>query len=238
MKFDIISRWTGEVRFTAEIDCADDAPRSIKTGLAVKWAIKNGANLSSANLRYANLRYANLRYANLRSADLRSADLSSANLSSANLSSADLRSANLSSANLRSADLSSANLSSADLRSADLRYANLRSADLSSANLSSADLRSANLRYANLRSANLLCFGNMAEIRTMQIGRWRIGYTATELQIGCQRHAIEKWAKWDTAAGCKWVSSMDKAAPEWADRNMALVLALIEANPANEGTAP
>jgi hypothetical protein len=175
MEFDITSRWTGKAKFTAEIDCADDAPRSTKIGLAVKWAKKWGVDLSGADLRGANLRDANL---------------------------------------------SCANLSGANLRGADLSGANLRGADLSG---------------ANLRGADLLCLGNMAEIRTMQIEKWMVGYTATELQIGCQRHAIEKWAKWDTDAGRKWVSSMDTAAPEWANRNLALVLALIEANPAIKG---
>jgi hypothetical protein len=123
MKFDVLDRFTGEVKFTAEIDCADSALPSLKLGLAVKWAIKEKADLRSANLRYANL-------------------------SSANLSSADLRSANLRSADLRSADLISADLSSANLSSANLRYANLRYADLSSANLRYADLSSANLSSA------------------------------------------------------------------------------------------
>ena len=103
VKFDVLNRYSGEVQFTAEISCAEDALPSIKLGLAVKWAIKNyanlhSANLSSADLRYADLSYADLSYADLRSADLRYADLSSANLRSANLRSADLHSANLSSA--------------------------------------------------------------------------------------------------------------------------------------------
>ncbi|MBB3521092.1 pentapeptide repeat-containing protein [Rhizobium sp. BK456] len=138
MKFDVLDRYTGEVKFTADIECKEDALPSLKLGLAVKWAIKGKADLRSANLRSADL-----SSANLRSANLRSADLSSANLSSANLSYADLSSANLSYANLRSADLRSADLRSANLRSADLRSANLRSADLSYADLRSADLRSA-----------------------------------------------------------------------------------------------
>jgi len=83
LKFDVLNRYSGELQFTAEISCAADALPSIKLGLAVRWAVKNKANLSSADLS---------------SADLRSANLSSANLSSANLSSANLRSANLSSA--------------------------------------------------------------------------------------------------------------------------------------------
>ncbi|MBB3411262.1 hypothetical protein FHT87_005215 [Rhizobium sp. BK316] len=118
MQFNVLDRFSGEVKFTAEIDCDENALLSVKLGLAVKWAIKEKADLRSANLSSANLRYADLRYADLRSADLRYANLSSADLRYANLSSADLRYANLS--------------------YADLRYADLRSADLSSANLSSA----------------------------------------------------------------------------------------------------
>ncbi len=50
MKYDVLNRFTGEVQFTAEIDCAEDAPPSVKLGLAVKWAVRNGANLAGANL--------------------------------------------------------------------------------------------------------------------------------------------------------------------------------------------
>ena len=88
MQYEIYNRWTGDVQLTAEIDATDDAPRSLKIGLAVKWAMKNRANLS----------YANLSRADLRGADLRGADLSGADLSRANLRGADLRGANLSDA--------------------------------------------------------------------------------------------------------------------------------------------
>ena len=54
-KFDVLNRYTGEVQFTAEIDCAADAPPIIKLGLAVKWAVKADANLAGANLARANL---------------------------------------------------------------------------------------------------------------------------------------------------------------------------------------
>ena len=170
ISFDVKNRWSGKIKFTAEIDCKEEESKNIKLGLAVKWAIRNNADLSSADLRYADLSSADLssadlHYANLSSADLHYANLSSADLSSANLRYADLHYANLSYANLSSADLryanlSYANLSSADLRYADLHYANLRYADLHYANLRYADLRyadlsSADLRYADLRYANL-----------------------------------------------------------------------------------
>ena len=68
MRFNILSRFTGAIQFTAEIDCKEDESTSIKIGLAVKWAIKNSADLSSADLSYANLSSANLRSADLSSA--------------------------------------------------------------------------------------------------------------------------------------------------------------------------
>ena len=43
MKFEVSNRWTGDVQFTAEIDCHKDASNSIKLGLAVKWAYENDA---------------------------------------------------------------------------------------------------------------------------------------------------------------------------------------------------
>ena len=55
IKFDVLNRFSGAVQFTAEIDCADSAATSIKLSLAVRWAIKTGANLSGANLSRANL---------------------------------------------------------------------------------------------------------------------------------------------------------------------------------------
>lgn len=80
MKFDIFNRFTGAVQFTAEIDCSEDAPRSIKIGLAVRWAVKNGADLRGAILIKAILIRAELRGADLSDAELRGADLSGAKL--------------------------------------------------------------------------------------------------------------------------------------------------------------
>jgi hypothetical protein len=83
LKFDVLNRWSGEVQFSAEIGCPADALPSVKLGLAVKWAVKNGANLGGADLG---------------GADLGGADLGGANLGGANLGGANLRSANLGSA--------------------------------------------------------------------------------------------------------------------------------------------
>ena len=70
MKYDILNRWTGAVQFTAEIECGDDAPMSIKVGFAVRVAVKAGAYLAGADLAGANLAGANLADANLAGANL------------------------------------------------------------------------------------------------------------------------------------------------------------------------
>jgi len=192
------------------------------------------ADLSSADLSYADLRSANLSYADLRSANLSSADLRSADLSSADLSYADLRSANLSSADLSDADLRSANLSSADLRSANLRSANLSDADLRSANLRSANLSDANLSSANLRSANLSdanlsgAIGNMKELKTIRCDMWPVSYTASVIQIGCQRHDISEWWSFSDES----ISGMDHSALTWWRVWKPIIKAIIDASPA------
>jgi len=96
MKFDILNRFSGDVQVTADIYCDENAERSEKVGLAVKWAVKNGADLS---------------HANLSGADLSGADLSGADLSHANLSGADLSLAALRGTILRGTILSLAALS-------------------------------------------------------------------------------------------------------------------------------
>ena len=67
--YEIKNRWTGKVIFAAGIDCAPDAPESIKLGMA---------DLTGANLRDADLTGADLTGADLTGADLTGADLSDA----------------------------------------------------------------------------------------------------------------------------------------------------------------
>jgi len=105
MKYEIKNRFTGNVQFTADIDATEDTIKSVKVGLAIRWAIKNRADLSDADLSGAYLSGANLIGANLIGANLSGADLSGAYLSRANLSGADLSDANLSGANLSGAYL-------------------------------------------------------------------------------------------------------------------------------------
>lgn len=90
MKFEVTSRWTGEVKFTAEIACDEAAERSVKLGLAVQWAIKSGADLSCANLSCANLYRVNLSGVDLCGAILSGANFSCANLYLTDFSGVDL----------------------------------------------------------------------------------------------------------------------------------------------------
>ena len=109
MKFEIKSRWSGAVLFSAETE-------SLR--VAVELAAKSGANLADANLADADLAGANLAgadlaRANLAGADLADADLADADLARANLAGADLADANLARANLAGADLADADLADA-----------------------------------------------------------------------------------------------------------------------------
>ena len=200
MMYKVTNRFTGAVQFTTFIDCAGDANTSIKRGLAVRWALENGADLSDANLRGADLSDANLRGANLNYTNLSYADLSDADLRYADLSDADLRYADLNGANLSGADLSGANLSGANLSGA-----NLSGADLNYANLSGADLNYANLNYANLSGADLSgadprgVHGVNDCTKCIQIDTYPITYTAEIIQIGCQRHTHQEWADFTDA---------------------------------------
>lgn len=91
VKFDILNRYTGEVEFTAEIECSEGTNKAYKTGLAVSWAIKNKVSLSGANLSGADLSGADLSRADLSRADLSGADLIGANLRGSSLRGTNLR---------------------------------------------------------------------------------------------------------------------------------------------------
>jgi uncharacterized protein YjbI with pentapeptide repeats len=183
IKFNVFNRFSGEVQFTAELGASENDRRSVKLGLAVHWAVKNGADLSRADLSCADL----------SGADLSCADLSGANLSRANLYGANLSGANLYGANLYGAGLCGANLSRANLYGAGLYGADLYGADLSCADLSGANLSGAGLSGTDICGAN----GLNDYLKCIQIDQYPITYTSDALQIGCERHAISDWADFD-----------------------------------------
>jgi len=188
MKYEIKNRFTGDVQFTADIDATEDTLKSVKIGLAVRWAIKSRAYLSDADLSGADLSDANLIGADLIDANLRGANLSRADLIDANLSGADLSGANLIDAYLIGADLSRADLIDANLIGADLIDANLRGANLSGADLIDANLRGAYLTGADLSRANLIDGGQ--DERGYRFIGWKRGDDLM-ISAGCRNYSIE-----------------------------------------------
>ena len=108
IKFDIKNRFTGNVQFTAEIDCDENRPEISKRWLAADWALENGIDLSGADLRAIRFSRQDLRGIDLSGADLRFAVLYCSSLRGANLSGADLREADLASVEFRGANLTGA----------------------------------------------------------------------------------------------------------------------------------
>ena len=145
------------------------------------------------------IREADLQWANLRWADLEGANLEGANLCKVDLAEADLRGADL-----RGADLEGADLYGAYLQGADLRWANLQKADLRKANLRGADLEGADLEGADFRFSR----GNNRQIKTLQMGVYRITYTSDVMAIGCEQHSIDEWMSFDDCT----ISQMDSDA--------------------------
>jgi hypothetical protein len=130
MKQEIRDRWSGEIKFTAEIEANPTMPLGVRIGLAVKWAIKTGADLTGANLTGADLTRADLTRADLTRADLTGADLTGANLTGADLTGADLTWADLTGADLTGANLTRADLTRADLTRADLTGAKVHGEEI------------------------------------------------------------------------------------------------------------
>ena len=99
---------------------------------------------------------------------------------------------------------------------------------LAGANLAGADLAGAYLAGANLDGANLVALGDMRFVKTLQLERWMIGYTADTMQIGCQRHPITDWWAFDDSR----IARMDPAALEWWGRWKPVLQQIIAMNPA------
>jgi len=117
----------------------------LKQGISAwnEWREKNPdiqpdlswGTLSGLDMRGANLEGANLKLAFCRKANLEGANLKGANLYGTNLEDAILKGANLEGANLEGAHLMRSDLSKTSLEGASLKMANLDGACLSEANL-------------------------------------------------------------------------------------------------------
>ncbi|WCD56206.1 pentapeptide repeat family protein [Caulobacter phage BL94] len=227
-KVEVRNRWSNEIQFTAEITCAPDATPSVKLGLAIRWGVKNGANLYGANLTRANLYGANLDGANLTRANLDGANLDGANLDGANLDGANLYGANLYGANLYGANLTRANLYGANLDGANLTRANLDGANLDGANLDGANLYGANLDGANLYGAKLAENITLSRAPLQLYGlTWPVTIFDRHMKIGCQFHSLHAWENFSD----REIIAMDgrSAAKFWASHK-ATLLALARAD--------
>ncbi len=217
MKFDIINRFTGAVQFTADIECADDSPTSIKLGLAVRWAIKSDASLAGAYLARANLADANLAGAYLPRANLADANIAGANLARASLADAYLVRANLEDASLAGAYLAHANLARANLAGAYLARAYLARANLAGAYLAGAYLEDANLADAKWRDGVVI---SRTPIQIYGL-YWPVTILDEHMQIGCELHRLNEWKAFDDAR----IGRMDArhAKKFWAENKEALL---------------
>jgi hypothetical protein len=132
-------------------------------------------------------------------------------------------------ANLAGANLDGANLAGANLAGANLAGANLAGANLAGANLAGANLAGANLAGANLDVSSLWgTIGNSKHIKTVQTDNWTVVYTATEMQIGCQRHPLKDWWKFDDEE----IDSMSGSALEWWRVWKPILRKIIKTSPA------
>ena len=122
-----------------------------------------------------------------------------------------------------------ADLSGADLYRADLSGANLEGAKLRCANLALVKLAGANLAKADLAKVDLYeTIGNMKEIKSLQLDKYSIAYTADRLQIGCQNHSIEEWKGFDDDT----IKDMAFDAMPWWQANKDFIFDVITRYPA------
>ncbi len=126
------------------------------TGIDLRGARLEEANLEAAELPYALLAGADFSNANLAKADLTGGvQMQGANFLVAGLQGADLTGAQAQRADFSSAGLQGAILSYAGLQGAILKDADLEGADLNRARLQGADLSGAKLRAADMRGAGI-----------------------------------------------------------------------------------
>jgi len=160
IKFDVKNRYTGDVQFTAEIECDDNADMSIKLGLAIQWGYKNkkpleGANMEGANMAGANMAGANMAGANMAGANMEGAYMAGANMEGANMAGANMAVANMAVANMAGANMARANMAGANMEHAYMAGANMEGANMARANMAVANMEGANMAGANMAGANM-----------------------------------------------------------------------------------
>jgi uncharacterized protein YjbI with pentapeptide repeats len=197
LKFSVLNRFSGEVQFTADIDCKEDESTSVKLGLAVRWAIDNGARLDGASLDGARLDRACLDRARLDRASLDRASLVGARLDRASLDRACLVGARLDRASLDRASLVGASLDRASLDRASLVGARLDGASLVGARLDRASLVGARLDGASLGNGQWVVQGPVRDDGyAFMLTCFRA--EGVRVKAGCRNFTVEEaTAHWD-----------------------------------------
>lgn len=132
-----------------------ECPDCDLSGIQLKGANLQGAELFLANLQSANLQGTQLQGANLQLTQLSNANLQGINFQGANLEKADFRRSNLNGANLNGANLVLTNLQQTQLQGVNLNGASMQEANLEESNLKGSNLENVDLHYANLEFALL-----------------------------------------------------------------------------------
>lgn len=213
MDVPIYNRETGEVQFTADVDCDEAHDDAYKRGLAVQWAIENDEPLMGANLNGAYLVQADLHGVNLLGATLYRADLTLANLEDANLSDC-----NFTEAKLDHALLNKANCSGAVFDGASMHRVGVSMTYLWRASMEGADLYGMH--------------GDNHYVKCVQLVYDQpLVYTSEILQIGCISHPI---ADWNTLPDEAFAKMGDPNALSLWKNNKDFIFQMIEEYPARE----
>ena len=126
------------------------------TGLDLKFAIFDYANLNNSKLQDSDIKNARFYWASLSNVDLSGMDLTGTKLKGANLSDANLSNVDLSGMDLTGTNLSNVDLSGMDLTGTNLSLSDLTQTDFSGSNLKLAKMANSNLMYTDFSDSNLL----------------------------------------------------------------------------------
>ena len=102
--------------------------------------------------------------------------------------------------------------------------ANLYGANLSRANLSGATLYGANLSGATLSF----------KFAQAYLAPWSVLVTPEYIEIGCQRHPIDRWLDWGRQDDPEEIHAMHSKARAWWNRHKSIVLAMAQTVRLNE----
>ena len=232
-----IIRWdTKEILFEKECDSVKELMvEAFEKGISFYRADLKGADLTDITLVNSNfieadftgaiLYNSNLQDSNFSNAKLVNVDFRYANLSEVDFNSSILRDSFLMVANLKGAKFTRADLTNCDLSYTNLKYASLSKAILKNANLTNAFLEDTWLTdtdITNIKISNVI--GNMREIKSMRVDRFKIAWTRTDLSIDSEQYPIDKWEELSGADFLKDRHGIES----WWDKWKEIILKTVE----------